>query len=140
MSRAALFCTAPSCLPPSLHSPSLPPSQPTGIKGIIFDKDNTLTAPYIDSVHPQVAAAFENSKRVFGAKKLIIISNSAGTLDDANYEAATRIEATLGPSSRNLQPLLFKSTQAWGGWKDPGSFHLANHSPPHSHTPPSLPP
>lgn len=71
-------------------------SPPTGIKGIIFDKDNTLTAPYIDSVHPQVAAAFENSKRVFGAKKLIIISNSAGTLDDANYEAATRIEAKLG--------------------------------------------
>ena len=76
---------------------TLPQTQTrTGIKGIIFDKDNTLTAPYIDSVHPQVAAAFENSKRVFGAKKLIIISNSAGTLDDANYEAATRIEATLG--------------------------------------------
>ena len=80
--------------------PSLPPS-PTGIKGIVFDKDNTLTAPYIDFVHPQVAAAFEDSKRVFGAKKLIIISNSAGTLDDANYEAATRIEATLGTLSKD---------------------------------------
>lgn len=80
---------------PRTH-PHPPPNHHPGIKGIVFDKDNTLTAPYVDEVHEQVAAAFEKSKAVFGAKRLLIISNSAGTLDDPGYEAATRIEASLG--------------------------------------------
>ncbi|TFJ81634.1 hypothetical protein NSK_006885 [Nannochloropsis salina CCMP1776] len=67
-----------------------------GIKGVIFDKDNTITAPYVDEVHEQVADAFETSKRVFGPRKLIIISNSAGTLDDSGHAAAIRIESSLG--------------------------------------------
>lgn len=47
----------------------------------MYDKDNTLTAPYIDEVHPLVEEAFKESKEVFG-DRIVILSNSAGTLDD----------------------------------------------------------
>lgn len=73
-------------LPPFSPSPSnttlidLHPNP--GVKGIVFDKDNTLTAPYVDTAHEAVADALERSKRVFGAEKLLILSNSAGTGDD----------------------------------------------------------
>lgn len=53
----------------------------TGIQGIIFDKDNTLTAPYVDHVHDDVKSALEKSKEVFG-DRICILSNSAGTADD----------------------------------------------------------
>ena len=55
---------------------------PQGIKGIVFDKDNTLTAPYVDTAHEAVADALERSRRVFGTERLLILSNSAGTGDD----------------------------------------------------------
>lgn len=54
-----------------------------GVSGVIFDKDNTLTAPYLDEPHELVANALENARRVYGENRLLIISNSAGTLDDA---------------------------------------------------------
>lgn len=57
-------------------------NQTAGVKGIVFDKDNTLTAPYVDTAHEAVAEALETSKRVFGADRLLILSNSAGTGDD----------------------------------------------------------
>lgn len=52
-----------------------------GIRGLIYDKDNTLTAPYVDEVHPVVAQAFQASKDVFG-DRILVLSNSAGTADD----------------------------------------------------------
>jgi len=64
---------------------SLPPLSYVGIKGIIFDKDNTLTAPYNDVIHPSVVEGFNTALRVFG-NRTIIISNSAGTKDDPGDE------------------------------------------------------
>lgn len=67
-----------------------------GIRAIIFDKDNTLTAPYALAIHPDASAGLEAAKEVFGSENVAIMSNSAGTLDDPDYEDAKKIEEALG--------------------------------------------
>ena len=66
-----------------------------GFEGLIFDKDNTLTAPYVNEIHPTIRDAFEHCRSVFG-EKIAIMSNSAGTNDDKRYEDARKIEKDLG--------------------------------------------
>ena len=68
-----------------------------GVASIIFDKDNTLTAPYVDTAHIDVSDAIERAKDAFGADNCIVLSNSAGSGDDApDYNAAKACEAALG--------------------------------------------
>ncbi|MCX6708788.1 MAG: hypothetical protein NTW67_04050 [Candidatus Woesearchaeota archaeon] len=66
-----------------------------GFEGVIFDKDNTLTLPYVNELYPSIRSAFSDFKRVFG-DRMAIMSNSAGTRDDADYEDAQQIERDLG--------------------------------------------
>jgi phosphatidylglycerophosphatase GEP4 len=70
--------------------------QAAGCAGVIFDKDNTLTDPYVDTVHPSLAAALKQAREAFGEGNVAVLSNSAGTPDDPNYAAADRLEASLG--------------------------------------------
>ncbi len=67
-----------------------------GIRAIVFDKDNTLTAPYGMTIHPDASEGLQAAKSVFGSENVAIMSNSAGTLDDPGYEDADRIEEALG--------------------------------------------
>lgn len=67
-----------------------------GIRAIIFDKDNTLSAPYENVVHQNAKAGLENAVRTFGLANVAILSNSAGTKDDPDYKDAAMIEETLG--------------------------------------------
>ena len=68
-----------------------------GVASIIFDKDNTLTAPYVDTAHIDVSDAIRRAKDAFGADNCIVLSNSAGSGDDApEYTAALKCEAALG--------------------------------------------
>ncbi|KAJ3329597.1 hypothetical protein HDU76_007579 [Blyttiomyces sp. JEL0837] len=67
-----------------------------GIRIIVFDKDNTLTAPYVDSLHPPFKKAWEECLEAFGPSNVLIVSNSAGTPDDKDHVSATRIEQALG--------------------------------------------
>ena len=68
-----------------------------GVASIIFDKDNTLTAPYVDTAHIDAADAITRAKDAFGADNCIVLSNSAGSGDDApEYNAAKACEAALG--------------------------------------------
>ena len=68
-----------------------------GVASIIFDKDNTLTAPYVDTAHIDVSDAITRAKDAFGADNCIVLSNSAGSGDDApEYAAAKACEAALG--------------------------------------------
>lgn len=53
------------------------PTQAIGFKGCIFDKDNTLTAPYVPTVAPHLAAALQACKSAFG-DSIVVYSNSAG--------------------------------------------------------------
>ncbi|CAM9368357.1 unnamed protein product [Chrysoparadoxa australica] len=66
-----------------------------GVKGVVFDKDNTLTAPYIDKVHDAVKEGFNRCTTEFEGM-CCIMSNSAGTADDVGYKMAERIERSIG--------------------------------------------
>ena len=67
-----------------------------GIKAVVFDKDNTLTAPYETVVHPLAKFGLENALAVFGSSNVAILSNSAGTKDDPGYKDAMEIERDMG--------------------------------------------
>ena len=69
-----------------------------GIRHLVFDKDNTLTKPYLreyitpefkDFIHGPVI-------NTFGEENVSILSNSAGSSDDKNYAEALIIEKELG--------------------------------------------
>jgi phosphatidylglycerophosphatase GEP4 len=67
-----------------------------GIRAIIYDKDHTLTAPYIDDmIHPAAQRGLQQADAVFGRSNIAILSNSAGTNDDVDQVAARTIEASL---------------------------------------------
>lgn len=50
-----------------------------GFQGVVFDKDNTLTAPYSLSLWPALGPAFELCRSVFPGK-IAVFSNSAGEI------------------------------------------------------------
>jgi len=89
------------------HSPAIPhfaiqdirelsPSKlkEQGIQGVIFDKDNTITAPYINEIYEPLRDVVQQFKDTFG-DQMMILSNSAGTKDDTNYCDAIEIENQL---------------------------------------------
>lgn len=51
-----------------------------GFKGVVFDKDNTITAPYSLSLWPPLGSSFEQCKSLFGSN-IAVFSNSAGNFD-----------------------------------------------------------
>jgi phosphatidylglycerophosphatase GEP4 len=63
---------------------------------VIFDKDNTLTGPYENEIHPLASSGLTSALDVFGRDRIAILSNSAGTLDDTDYHDALEIEEALG--------------------------------------------
>eukprot|EP00465_Bigelowiella_longifila_P013166 CAMPEP_0185265546 /NCGR_PEP_ID=MMETSP1359-20130426/27903_1 /TAXON_ID=552665 /ORGANISM="Bigelowiella longifila, Strain CCMP242" /LENGTH=264 /DNA_ID=CAMNT_0027854873 /DNA_START=37 /DNA_END=831 /DNA_ORIENTATION=- len=67
-----------------------------GIRAVVFDKDNTLTAPYGYEIHPSAKEGLARCLEEFGAENVVLMSNSAGTLDDKNFEEAKHIEMALG--------------------------------------------
>ncbi|KAI8617116.1 mitochondrial PGP phosphatase-domain-containing protein [Chytriomyces sp. MP71] len=67
-----------------------------GVRVLAFDKDNTLTAPYALGIHPPLLAAWEQCLGQFGRDNVVIVSNSAGSADDAGGLEADRIERALG--------------------------------------------
>ncbi|KAI8909450.1 mitochondrial PGP phosphatase-domain-containing protein [Powellomyces hirtus] len=93
----------PSLLVPHLvvrdiRSINFPALKAAGIKVMVFDKDNTVTAPYVDTVHPPFQSSWTKCKEEFGANNVVIVSNSAGTLDDVGHEKAKKVEDALGVS------------------------------------------
>lgn len=53
--------------------------QRRGFKGVVFDKDNTLTAPYSLKLWGPNASSIEQCKSVFG-HSIAVFSNSAGNV------------------------------------------------------------
>lgn len=66
-----------------------------GIRAVVFDKDNTLTAPYKNTVHPLAKIGLESALDVFGKDHVAILSNSAGTNDDPDFKDAKEIEEAM---------------------------------------------
>ncbi|KAL1920832.1 uncharacterized protein VTP21DRAFT_11467 [Calcarisporiella thermophila] len=67
----------------------------SGFRAVAIDKDNCLTAPYETELHPPFREAWENCKQLFG-ENIVVVSNSAGTLDDVGDKQAHAIEQSLG--------------------------------------------
>jgi phosphatidylglycerophosphatase GEP4 len=68
-----------------------------GVQAIIFDKDNTLTAPYQHVTHPLAQRGLQHALDVFGHDRVAILSNSAGTAsEDVDFQDARAIEEQMG--------------------------------------------
>ena len=70
----------------------------TNIRAIIFDKDHTLTTPYVNHIHPHTQYGLQSCMDAFGRSNVAILSNSAGTLDDIDDQDAIQIETSMGIS------------------------------------------
>lgn len=67
-----------------------------GFKGAAFDKDNTLTLPFLEKVHPAVQQSLDECNRVFDGK-VCLFSNSAGLQQfDPEGTVAEKLEKELG--------------------------------------------
>lgn len=68
-----------------------------GYKGVVFDKDHTLTLPYDVTVHPFAKESLERCIDVFGKDYVVLYSNSAGLKQyDADGRHAMMLEEALG--------------------------------------------
>ena len=96
-----------------------------GCTGVVFDKDNTLTEPYVDTLEPSLADALRSCRDAFGDERIAVLSNSAGTPDDPGHASADRLEAALGlPVLRRpyKKPRGFESVVAHFGGADPATL------------------
>ncbi|KAF9607301.1 hypothetical protein IFM89_033846 [Coptis chinensis] len=67
-----------------------------GFKGVVFDKDNTLTLPYSLALWPPLESSLDSCKSVFG-DNVAVFSNSAGLSQyDANGSKARTLEQSIG--------------------------------------------
>ncbi|XP_012459992.1 phosphatidylglycerophosphate phosphatase 1, chloroplastic/mitochondrial isoform X1 [Gossypium raimondii] len=67
-----------------------------GFKGVVFDKDNTITVPYSLTLWPPLRPSIEQCKDVFGPD-IAVFSNSAGLLEyDYDGSKAKKLEGTIG--------------------------------------------
>jgi len=91
----------PALLLPHLSLPTLNHLQPAtlkaaGVRGVLLDKDNTITAPYRDEPHPEAQRGLALLLQHFPGR-VAILSNSAGTADfDPRGAEAERLESALG--------------------------------------------
>lgn len=67
-----------------------------GFRGVVFDKDNTLTAPYAPALWPSLVASFDQCRAAFPPGAIAVYSNSAGLKQyDPNGVEASAIEAVI---------------------------------------------
>uniref|UniRef100_A0A7N0ZRF1 Uncharacterized protein n=1 Tax=Kalanchoe fedtschenkoi TaxID=63787 RepID=A0A7N0ZRF1_KALFE len=67
-----------------------------GFKGVVFDKDNTITAPYSLTLWPPLGASMDCCKSVFG-NDIAVFSNSAGLSEyDPDGLKARALEKAIG--------------------------------------------
>ena len=65
-----------------------------GFRGIVFDKDNTLTLPYARAIHAPLKPAIDAARKAFG-DRLAVLSNSVGSSDDIGFVQAEQLERSL---------------------------------------------
>ncbi|KAJ7963897.1 haloacid dehalogenase (HAD) superfamily protein [Quillaja saponaria] len=70
--------------------------QRRGFKGVVFDKDNTIIAPYSLTLWGPLGSSLERCKSVFGAD-MAVFSNSAGLHEyDHDGSKAKKLEGAIG--------------------------------------------
>lgn len=78
---------------------------------VVFDKDNTLTLPYVDDVaSDQHRKALDVCITVFSREKVLLFSNSAGSSDDVDFREALNLEKKQG-----IRVLRHKERKPGGG-------------------------
>lgn len=66
-----------------------------GVRFLVFDKDNCLTAPHSDVLEHSIADAWQRCQRMFGRENILIVSNSSGSSDDPSGLAAESLSRAL---------------------------------------------
>lgn len=86
------------CMPQSSISTfnDLPVPIGSNIKAVVLDKDNCFAYPKDNEVWPKYLEKWESLKKEYPGKKLLIVSNTAGSSDDRDYEHAKKVEALTG--------------------------------------------
>ncbi|KAK9893756.1 hypothetical protein P389DRAFT_108095 [Cystobasidium minutum MCA 4210] len=79
-----------------------------GVIGVVLDKDNCLTKPNNDALVQELRGAWPALIKTFGRENVLIVSNSAGTRDDAGFLQAESVSRHLGV------PVLLHSTKKPG--------------------------
>lgn len=72
------------------------PGKAANIKGIVLDKDNCFAKDHDDKVWPAYEKTWEQLRKSYPAKHILIVSNSAGTNDDVDYVQAEKLERDTG--------------------------------------------
>lgn len=68
----------------------------SGIRALLFDKDNCLTKPHSDVLEASLASSWAEAIRTFGRENILIVSNSAGSSDDPSGLGAESLSRSLG--------------------------------------------
>jgi len=90
-----------------------------GFTGAVFDKDNTLTAPYSSRLTPAGAAAVAGAAAAWGPAGVALLSNSAGLAQyDPDGDEAAALEDALGV------PVIRHATKKPGGSADALAAHF----------------
>lgn len=66
------------------------------IKAVVLDKDNCFAYPDDDKVWPAYLEKWEQLKKEYPGKKLLIVSNTAGSNDDEGFKQAKKLENVTG--------------------------------------------
>ncbi|ODV81841.1 HAD-superfamily phosphatase [Suhomyces tanzawaensis NRRL Y-17324] len=66
------------------------------IRGVVLDKDNCFAKDHDDKVWPAYEDTWKRLQDSFPKEHLLIVSNSAGTNDDKDYQQAQKLERDTG--------------------------------------------
>lgn len=86
-----------------------------GVRYLVFDKDNCLTAPHSDVLEPSISEAWQRCQRVFGRENILIVSNSSGSSDDPSGLGAESLSRALNVPvlcHKHKKPALGCATEA----------------------------
>ncbi|KDN45241.1 hypothetical protein K437DRAFT_256692 [Tilletiaria anomala UBC 951] len=68
----------------------------SGVRGVVFDKDNCLTKPFRGRLVPELEESFAQCQGTFGKSNVLIVSNSAGSYQDPLGIRAAEVSVNLG--------------------------------------------
>ncbi|KAF3991676.1 hypothetical protein FT663_00987 [Candidozyma haemuli var. vulneris] len=74
----------------------IPGHENATIKGVVLDKDNCFAKDKDDKVWPAYSDIWAQLQKNYPKEHLLIVSNSAGTNDDTNYQQAEKLERDTG--------------------------------------------
>ncbi|CAD0099937.1 unnamed protein product [Aureobasidium mustum] len=74
------------------------------IRAVVLDKDNCFAVPKENEVYEPYAERFEELRKAYPGSRLLIVSNSAGTLSDPTGAEADLLEKNTGVKKPGCHP------------------------------------